>query len=70
MLNAYKKKLSTLTLELDRIKSDIEARHELLARIDDETNSVEEVCLFIIYLLYALYTLSQKNVPLCNCPYR
>jgi len=43
VLNAYKKKLSTLTLELDHIKIDIEARHELLGRIDEETNIVEEV---------------------------
>ena len=43
VLNAYKKKLSTLTKEFDRIKIDIDARHELLARIDDETHTVEEV---------------------------
>jgi len=46
VLNAYKKKLSTLTMELDRIKVDIEARHELLARIDDETKIVEEVYIY------------------------
>jgi len=43
VLNAYKKKLSSLTLELERIKTDTEARHELLTRIDDETRIVEEV---------------------------
>lgn len=45
VLNAYKKKLNTLTMELDRIKADIAARHELLIRIDDETKIVEEVLL-------------------------
>jgi len=43
VLNTYKKKLNILTMELDRIKTDIEARHELLTRIDDETKIVEEV---------------------------
>jgi len=43
VLNAYKKKLGTLTMELDRIKTDIIARHELLTRIDDETKIADEV---------------------------
>jgi len=52
VLNAYKKKLSTLTMELDRIKTDITARHELLVRINDETKIAEEVCVpFVCFLL-------------------
>jgi len=48
VLNAYKKKLNTLTLELDRIKTDITARQDMLTRIDDETRIVEEVSLYNI----------------------
>jgi len=43
VLNTYKKKLNTLIMELDRIKTDITARHELLTHINDETKTAEEV---------------------------
>jgi hypothetical protein len=42
VLNAYKKKMSMLMMESERIKSDIAARQELLGRIDVETKVVEE----------------------------
>ncbi|CAH1780224.1 unnamed protein product [Owenia fusiformis] len=42
VLNSYKKKLNTLTMEFDRLKSEISSRDELLGRIDVETLSVEE----------------------------
>jgi len=42
-LNKNKKKLNSVTTELDRIKADIVAKHELLKEIDDETKTVEEV---------------------------
>ena len=51
VLNTYKKKLNTLTMELDRVKTDIAARHELLTRIDDETKIVEEVS-FLLFFCY------------------
>jgi len=60
VLNAYKKKLSTLTMEFDRIKVDIEARHELLARIDDETKVAEEV-----YILFS--PLCKMQHLFCKC---
>ncbi|XP_038078139.1 coiled-coil domain-containing protein 113-like [Patiria miniata] len=41
VLNSYKKKLHTLTLESDRLKSEITSRNELLTRIDAETETVE-----------------------------
>ncbi|KAK2187702.1 hypothetical protein NP493_156g01018 [Ridgeia piscesae] len=41
ILNSYKKKLMTLTMESERLKSEIASRHELLARIDTETKIVE-----------------------------
>ncbi|XP_072013928.1 cilia- and flagella-associated protein 263-like [Amphiura filiformis] len=42
VLNAYKKKLQTLTLESDRLKSEISSRNELLVKIDQETETVEQ----------------------------
>ena len=42
-LNKNKKKLNSVTTELDRIKADIVAKHELLKEIDDETKTVEQV---------------------------
>ncbi|OWF48016.1 coiled-coil domain-containing protein 113-like [Mizuhopecten yessoensis] len=41
VLNSYKKKLHTLTMESERLKSEITARNELLTRIDAETKVVE-----------------------------
>ncbi|XP_060600612.1 coiled-coil domain-containing protein 113-like [Ruditapes philippinarum] len=41
VLNSYKKKLSTLTLESERLKSEITSRADLLTRIDAETTVVE-----------------------------
>ena len=43
VLNLYKKKLHTLTLESERLKSEITSRLDLLAKIDSETKQVEEV---------------------------
>lgn len=52
VLNTYKKKLNTLTMELDRVKTDITARNELLTRIDEETTIAEEVSfLFFVFFL-------------------
>ncbi|KAH3692534.1 coiled-coil domain-containing protein 113-like isoform X2 [Dreissena polymorpha] len=42
VLNTYKKKLSTLTLESERLKSEITSRNDLLQRIDAETKVVED----------------------------
>ncbi|KAK3086713.1 hypothetical protein FSP39_022367 [Pinctada imbricata] len=42
VLNSYKKKLQTLTMESERLKSEISSRNELLSRIDSETDVVEE----------------------------
>ncbi|WAR13067.1 CC113-like protein, partial [Mya arenaria] len=42
VLNSYKKKLSTLTMESERLKSEITSRNDLLTRIDSETTVVEE----------------------------
>ncbi|XP_067933125.1 cilia- and flagella-associated protein 263-like [Watersipora subatra] len=42
VLNSYKKKLHTLTLESDRLKQETGSREELLTRIDAETKMVEE----------------------------
>jgi len=42
VLNSYKKKLHTLTLESDRLKTETGSRNELLTRIDAETRMVEE----------------------------
>ncbi|XP_060066425.1 coiled-coil domain-containing protein 113-like [Ylistrum balloti] len=41
VLNSYKKKLHTLTMESERLKSEITARNDLLTRIDAETKVVE-----------------------------
>lgn len=41
VLNSYKKKLHTLTLESDRLKSEITSRNDLLGKIDQETETVE-----------------------------
>ncbi|XP_077982836.1 cilia- and flagella-associated protein 263-like [Glandiceps talaboti] len=41
VLNTYKKKLYTLTMESDRLKTEISSRNELLSRIDTETEQVE-----------------------------
>ncbi|XP_002741623.1 cilia- and flagella-associated protein 263-like [Saccoglossus kowalevskii] len=41
VLNTYKKKLHTLTMESDRLKSEISSRNDLLYRIDAETEQVE-----------------------------
>ncbi len=48
-----------LTLESERLKSEISSRQELLSRIDAETNLVEEVIVsyFIIYLV-------QNSIPM------
>jgi len=42
VLNLYKKKLHTLTMESERLKSEITSRLDLLAKIDSETKQVEE----------------------------
>ncbi|XP_041454175.1 coiled-coil domain-containing protein 113-like [Lytechinus variegatus] len=42
VLNSYKKKLQTLTMESDRLGNEIASRNELLSRIDAETETVEE----------------------------
>ena len=39
----FQKKLHTLTMESERLKSEIASRQELLAKIDAETKQVEEV---------------------------
>jgi len=59
VLNAYKKKLNTLTMELDRVKTDISARHELLSRIDEETKIAEEVTFLCFYII-------ENDLPLCT----
>lgn len=41
VLNTYKKKLHTLTMESERLKSEITSRNELLTKIDSETGGVE-----------------------------
>ncbi|KAL5021439.1 hypothetical protein ScPMuIL_000594 [Solemya velum] len=41
VLNSYKKKLHTLTMESDRLLSEITSRNDLSTRIDTETNVVE-----------------------------
>jgi len=41
VLNTYKKKLSTLTVESERLKTEISSRSELLSKIDTETEFVE-----------------------------
>ena len=45
------KKLHVLTLESERLKSEISSRQELLSRIDAETNLVEEVSNMLFVLL-------------------
>jgi len=42
VLNTYKKKLNHLTMESDRLKSEIALRNDLLSRIDSETDAVEK----------------------------
>ncbi|KAL3860691.1 hypothetical protein ACJMK2_010782 [Sinanodonta woodiana] len=42
VLNSYKKKLHTLTMESERLKSEITSRNDLLTRIDSETLVVEK----------------------------
>ncbi|OPL32938.1 hypothetical protein AM593_05241, partial [Mytilus galloprovincialis] len=42
VLNSYKKKLHTLTMESERLKSEISSRNELLTKIDAETTVVED----------------------------
>ncbi|XP_064640516.1 coiled-coil domain-containing protein 113-like [Lineus longissimus] len=42
VLNTYKKKLNTLNMESDRLRSEIASRNDLLSRIDSETHLVEE----------------------------
>ena len=46
------KKLHVLTLESERLKSEISSRQELLSRIDAETNLVEEVSITWFVLLF------------------
>ena len=41
VLNTYKKKLSVLTMESDRLKSEINQRKDLMGKIDSEMKSVE-----------------------------
>ncbi|XP_041375443.1 coiled-coil domain-containing protein 113-like [Gigantopelta aegis] len=41
VLNIYKKKLHTLTMESERLDTEITSRNELLKRIDSETKTVE-----------------------------
>ena len=43
ILNTYKKKLHTLTMESSRLKLEIQQRNELLSKIDTETHMVEKV---------------------------
>jgi Domain of unknown function (DUF4201) len=65
VLNAQKKKLNTLTMESSRIKADIEARKDLLYRIDAETKIVEEVWLiiprYICFVLSAIHFASRES---------
>lgn len=39
----FQKKLHTLTMESERLQSEISSRNELQKRIDSETQTVEEV---------------------------
>ncbi|XP_033126093.1 coiled-coil domain-containing protein 113-like [Anneissia japonica] len=41
VLNSYKKKLQTLTLESDRLNAEISSRNDLLGKIDSETDTVQ-----------------------------
>eukprot|EP00916_Digyalum_oweni_P020760 GHVL01034586.1.p1 GENE.GHVL01034586.1~~GHVL01034586.1.p1 ORF type:complete len:344 (+),score=37.71 GHVL01034586.1:3-1034(+) len=41
VLNSYKKKLNTLTMESERLESEIQARNDTLSKIDIETDFVE-----------------------------
>lgn len=41
VLNSYKKKLNTLTMESERLASEINSRNDTLGKIDDETAFVE-----------------------------
>lgn len=41
VLNSYKKKLHTLTMEAERLESEISSRQELQSRIQNETQLVE-----------------------------
>ena len=54
ILNTYKKKLHTLTMESSRLKLEIQQRNELLSRIDAETQTVEKV-LCSLHLLVCLF---------------
>lgn len=59
ILNTYKKKLHTLTMESSRLKLEIQQRNELLSKIDTETHMVEKVlcslqlliCVFSFFFL-------------------
>ncbi|PVD21431.1 hypothetical protein C0Q70_19604 [Pomacea canaliculata] len=42
VLNSYKKKLNTATMESERLASEITARNDLLSKIDAETDFVED----------------------------
>jgi Domain of unknown function (DUF4201) len=67
ILNSYKKKLNTLTMESARIKADIESRQELLGRIDGETKVVEEVIEKAEQLVVLFKLLCQSLIRTFHC---
>ena len=64
ILNTYKKKLHTLTMESSRLKLEIQQRNELLSKIDTETHMVEKVLCslqLLMCLLVFFFFLSFKG---------
>lgn len=64
ILNTYKKKLHTLTMESSRLKLEIQQRNELLSKIDTETHTVEKVLCslqLLMCLLVFFFFLSFKG---------
>jgi len=50
-----KKKLSTLTMESDRLKAEIVQRKDLFGKIEAEMKLVEQVSPFIMFVLFVLF---------------
>lgn len=70
ILNTYKKKLHTLTMESSRLKLEIQQRNELLSKIDTETHMVEKVlcslqlliCVFLVFFSFFLLRASGLGI--------
>ena len=57
----FQKKLHTLTMESERLKSEITSRNDLLTRIDGETEVVEAVSILLQFIYLTLFILDTSK---------